>query len=273
MNVLLAVDVSNVYKASDSKLRHLKRSDGYSTGGLYGTLRSIHALIKRFPLGTQVVMAFDGKNGAQRRVDMDPAYKADRDRSTPFWYRDHRQDLMDVALYSGWHVVDMEGYEADDCIAAVVRAWVRDPDNNAVIMSADHDFKQLLVDHNVCIRRKADDVGHTGKDFYEEHGFGPERYWEYLALVGDASDNIQGIYTPNQAKIILASNLTWKDILEKHDEQENAVLSRNAEMVRFHDVQPVLSQEPMRTDAKLREWYARFEMNSMIKALNEGKHV
>jgi 5'-3' exonuclease len=91
------------------------------------------------------------------------------------------------------------GCEADDVIAAVV-AKARKLDWRAAILSSDKDLRQLLVKGSVSniktVSLQAESVHSaeyvTAESFEAEHGIRPDQLADYLALVGDTSDNVPG---------------------------------------------------------------------------------
>jgi 5'-3' exonuclease len=82
---------------------------------------------------------------------------------------------------------EMPWYEADDIIASLVRHKAKD--DMYTIVSSDKDLKQLVsstVTHYDAMKNKRT----SPQDFIDEYGFEPQYMGEYLALIGDASDNI-----------------------------------------------------------------------------------
>jgi 5'-3' exonuclease len=128
-------------------------------------------------------------SGRSFRADIDPAYKAQRE-AQPAAYH-HQVALAKERLEAdGYPVWAVKGFEADDLIAtATARALAMD--GSVLIVSADKDLLQL-VGPKVRALSPA-----TNKDYDEaavvaKFGVQPSQMRDYLALVGDASDNIVG---------------------------------------------------------------------------------
>ncbi len=90
---------------------------------------------------------------------------------------------------------EVSGYEADDLINAGVleiqRLWAAHERNSCCVDSTDRDFFQLLSRENVLLYRP-DPYSRTC--FASDYGFPPDKWPEYRALVGDASDNLSGLH-------------------------------------------------------------------------------
>lgn len=83
-------------------------------------------------------------------------------------------------------------YEADDIIATLVRKYKENKELNIDIYSSDKDLKQLL-DSNVFAVDPMKNVTTNTESFFQEYHFQPENILDYLALVGDSSDNIKWV--------------------------------------------------------------------------------
>lgn len=84
------------------------------------------------------------------------------------------------------------GYEADDIIATRAAKAYSNPHIYTTIMSSDKDLKQLINDR-IDVRDPMKNKTTNQSDFQREYGFAPERMRDYLALIGDSSDNIPGV--------------------------------------------------------------------------------
>ena len=84
------------------------------------------------------------------------------------------------------------GYEADDIIATRAYKAYANPNMYTTVMSSDKDLKQLINDR-VDVRDPMKNKKTNLSDFQREFGFAPAHMRDYLALIGDASDNIPGI--------------------------------------------------------------------------------
>jgi len=81
-------------------------------------------------------------------------------------------------------------YEADDIIYTLAKKYGQDTDIQIDIYSSDKDLKQLLAENVFCIDAMRG-ITTTVPLFIKEYGFEPKYILEYLALIGDAADNIK----------------------------------------------------------------------------------
>jgi DNA polymerase-1 len=124
------------------------------------------------------------------RTDLYPDYKAHRPPAPedltvqmPYFPR--------IASGLGWPVISVPGVEADDVIATLTTA-ARARGWEVVIYSADKDLMQLVGDHVTMIDALRQQT-YTREEVIKKMGVPPEQIADYLALVGDASDNIPGL--------------------------------------------------------------------------------
>jgi 5'-3' exonuclease len=117
-------------------------------------------------------------------------------------YKAHREEKPVVAIavldraretlaLDGFAMLGAEGYEADDVIAGIV-GWALAEEHEVVIATADKDLGQLVGDGVTWLRT---DNGATldAAGVRERYGVEPEQLGDWLALVGDASDNVPGV--------------------------------------------------------------------------------
>lgn len=109
-------------------------------------------------------------------------------------------------------VLQKESYEADDLIGSIVR-HIKDADKNgidwkefqAVIISSDKDLCQFVEDGKIHIYDAMKQKFMRRADVIEKFAIPPEQVVDYLAIVGDTSDNIPGImgFGPKKAEDLL----------------------------------------------------------------------
>ena len=181
--------------------------DGDHVGGVTGTLKSIGYAIRQTQ-PTRVIVVFDGKGGSQQRKKRFSGYKAGRDKNK---LRVNRQyaDLMNDEderesmkrqfvwlneMLHGLPITNMiyDGVEADDIMAYITTNLLKE-NEQAVVMSTDKDFLQLVNDTTIV-------WSPTKKKMYnkslvkEEFGIESKNLLLYRVLDGDKSDNIPGVY-------------------------------------------------------------------------------
>ena len=126
------------------------------------------------------------------RVAISPSYKANRP-PMPDALKFQMPLIKDLVSAFGWPDVVSEGWEADDLIGCAVKLH---PGRKRLIVSADKDLSQLVCDG---VEMLVPDQANKGfsvrgeKETLEKFGVPPCRIVDYLALIGDASDNIPGI--------------------------------------------------------------------------------
>ena len=173
----------------------LTRADGFPTGALHGWVKSLWKLMDLEQPGATLVF-FDLGESADR-VALHAAYKAQR-KPMPDALRQQIDPIKGLTRVMGLAGIERFGVESDDLLAAeaVRRAAAGD---EVVIVSSDKDFAQV-VDDRIKIMlpppsanpklgwRRLDAAG-----VVEKFGVPPAQIADYLALVGDTSDNIPGI--------------------------------------------------------------------------------
>jgi len=168
----------------------LSTSEGMPTGALYVFSRMLMRLEEDFA-PRRMAVVFDDKSGVKTfRAQLYPEYKATR-KEPPEELVVQMDYFAKVVHGLGWPVLAVPGVEADDVIATLVEQ-ARARDWEVVIFSADKDIMQLVGDHVSMIdalRQKT----YTRDEVIKKMGVPPEKIPDFLALVGDTSDNIPGL--------------------------------------------------------------------------------
>ena len=178
-----------VFRAWHSMPDEFHDADGWPTNAVHGFARFLLELLER-ERPRHIAIAFDEALDSCFRNAIYPAYKANRDPAPPEL---RRQFAWCKALCKAVGLVTLAhtDYEADDLIGTAVHAGRRDG-FRSIIVSADKDLSQLLqaddeqYDFAKAVRWKADGVK-------ARHGVHAHQIADYLALTGDAVDNIPGI--------------------------------------------------------------------------------
>ena len=217
MPTLYLVDASMyVFRAWHSMPDEFHDADGWPTNAVHGFARFLLELLER-ERPRHIAIAFDEALDSCFRNAIYPAYKANRDPAPPEL---RRQFAWCKALCKAVGLVTLAhtDYEADDLIATAVHAGRRDG-FRSVIVSADKDLSQLLqaddeqYDFAKAVRWKADGVK-------ARHGVHAHQIADYLALTGDAVDNIPGIsgIGAKSAAVLLAHFESLDALLARIDE-------------------------------------------------------
>jgi DNA polymerase-1 len=170
----------------------LATTSGQITNAVYGfTSMLIKLLAEEKP--DLIAVAFD-KGRPTVRLEQYADYKAGRVEA-PDEFRQQLGLIREVLETLRIPIVEVEGHEADDAIATLAcRAAVEGME--AVIVTADRDFFQLVRPGiQVMFNRRgiSDIVTYDQKAVTDRFGLPPEKYLDYVALKGDASDNIPGV--------------------------------------------------------------------------------
>jgi DNA polymerase-1 len=144
-------------------------------------------------------------------------YKATRDRM-PDDLRSQEPLLYELFAALGIPTVALGGFEADDIIGTFVTELGKNPDNSVYIVSGDKDLYQF-VGENVAVYDTMKRLIARRKEAIEKFGVPPERVVDYLAIVGDSSDNIPGIpgFGPKKAEALITEFGSLESIYENLD--------------------------------------------------------
>ena len=200
---VLIVDALNTFMRSYAAIPTLD-DDGNHIGGMAGFMKSLGFAIRSFK-PTRVVLVFDGKGGSQRRRKIYKEYKANRkpptrlNRSYDMTTDEQERENMKWQLVSLIEMVEclpvsilaLDNIEADDTIAYMSELVTKNG-GTSIIYSTDKDFLQM-VNENVKVynpvKKKTFDVD----IILETYGVHPDNFVFFRSLLGDKSDNIDGI--------------------------------------------------------------------------------
>ena len=136
-----------------------------------------------------MAVVFDAP-GKSFREDLYAEYKANRP-PMPDELRAQVQPLLDAIEAMGIPLLRIEGVEADDVIGTLARQATASG-TATVISTGDKDFAQL-VDGHITLVNTMDNTKLDRASIEQKFGVSPEQIIDYLALVGDTSDNIPGV--------------------------------------------------------------------------------
>ncbi|HET7756479.1 MAG TPA: 5'-3' exonuclease H3TH domain-containing protein, partial [Steroidobacteraceae bacterium] len=280
---LVLVDGSSyVYRAFHA-LPPLTNSRGEPTGALLGVLNMLVKFIKDFH-PTHIAVVFDAP-GRTFRDELFTAYKAHRP-AMPDDLRVQIAPLLEIIRAQGLPLLRVEGVEADDVIGTLARRAAA-AGQKVLISTGDKDMAQLVGDSitliNTMTNAVLDREGVKLKfDVY------PEQIVDYLALVGDSSDNIPGIdkVGPKTGAKLLQQYGGLEQLIEHVAEVPGRVgenlragldtleLSRRLATIRTDLELPlsVAQLTPGAPDtARLRELYRHFELRGLLRQLEGGE--
>ncbi len=188
-----------IYRAFFAMInRPLRTSRGENTSAAWGVANFLHRLLEeRRP--EYVAWVHDA--GTSFRTDTYPEYKATREKLDEELQEDFDRSVARIEeILRGFRValIAVDGYEADDVIGTLAKL-ASQSGLEAVIVSGDKDFYQLVSENVVLLNpgrggpSPVDEALVDSTNAAERFGVPPEKVIDYLALVGDSSDNIPGV--------------------------------------------------------------------------------
>ena len=178
-----------VFRAWFSMPDQFMDAAGRPTNAVYGFARFLCELLEETS-ARQAAVAFDESLTTSFRNEIYPAYKANREPAPDDLQRQFGW-CKDLARHLGLPVYADARYEADDLIASLAR-HCRDAKTTVCVVSGDKDLAQLVGQGDwwwdFARRQRLDQRGVQAR-----FGVKPEQIADFLALTGDAVDNIPGI--------------------------------------------------------------------------------
>ena len=185
---VILVDGSNYLFRAFHALPPLSTADGHPTGAVRGVVAMLRKLAADYP-SSPIAVVFDPK-GKTFRDELYPEYKANRP-SMPDDLRVQIEPLHEIIRAMGLPLLIVPGAEADDVIGTLARQ-AAETGRTTIISTSDKDMAQLVGPHvtllDTMVGKATDRDGVT-----EKYGVPPELIIDYLALMGDTSDNIPGV--------------------------------------------------------------------------------
>lgn len=185
---LVLIDGSSYFYRAFHALPPLTNSRGEPTGAIYGVASMVKRLINDHP-AHHVAVIFDAP-GKTFRDTLYPAYKAHRP-STPPELKQQFAPLCALLTAMGLPLVIIEGVEADDVIGTLAHAATA-ASIPVIISTSDKDMAQLVNDHVTLINTMSNQRLNC-QGVMDKFGVKPTQIIDYLALLGDTSDNIPGV--------------------------------------------------------------------------------
>jgi len=185
---LVLVDGSSYLYRAFHAMPNLANSRGESTGAVYGIVNMLRRLMREYDT-PYLAVVFDAP-GKTFRDRLYSAYKANRP-PMPDELRSQIDKVHAVIRALGLPLLSVPDVEADDVIGTLARAATA-YGMETLIVSGDKDLAQL-VDTKVRMCDSMKDVVYDVEGVEAKFGVPPERIVDFLALVGDTSDNIPGV--------------------------------------------------------------------------------
>lgn len=282
--LLILIDGSSYLYRAFHALPPLTNSHGEPTGAIYGVLNMIRKLLQDYQ-PTYVAVIFDPK-GKTHRDQIYPYYKANRP-PAPDELQAQIKPLHDIIGAMGLPLIMIEGEEADDVIGTLTKR-AQAQHIKVLISTGDKDMAQL-VNPQVSLINTMSNTYLDEAGVEQKFGVKPNQIIDYLALIGDTSDNIPGVpkVGPKTAAKWLLEYGDLDQIIQQHEKISGKVgenlkqslpqlpLAKQLVTIRSELDLPFtmtdLKPQPKQRE-QLIEWFRRLEFRSWLdELLHEGK--
>jgi len=280
MKKIVLVDGSSYLFRAYHALPNLTNSQGEPTGAIIGVINMLKKLPAMYDT-EYVAVVFDPK-GKNFRHEMYPEYKANR-KAMDDELRVQIQPLHQIIESMGVPLIIKDGVEADDVIGTLARD-LEQQGYDVIISTGDKDMAQLVTD-NVVLYDSMKNVTTDIAGVLEKYQIRPDQIIDYLALMGDSSDNIPGIpkVGPKTAIKWLQEYQDIEGIIANQDKITGKVgenLRNNIELLKLSyklatikcDVELNLSIEDLKCKNANKEYlyevFTRYEFKSLLKDLS-----
>ncbi|SFC42123.1 DNA polymerase I [Marinospirillum celere] len=285
---LLLVDASSYLYRAYHALPPLMTSSGQPTGAIKGVLNMIQSLRKSYP-DSPIGIVFDAK-GPTFRDELFAEYKSHRP-PMPDDLRQQIEPLHACVRALGLPLLAVEGVEADDVIGTLARK-AAGQNQPVIISTGDKDMAQLVCPQVTLVNTMTGSTLDV-EGVKEKFGIGPELIIDFLALMGDKSDNIPGVpgIGEKTAQALLQGIGGLDELYARLDEipalgfrgskttpkkleenKEQAYLSYQLATIKTDcDLELSYNQlTPTQPDKQqLRQLYSELEFNGLLKTLGE----
>jgi DNA polymerase-1 len=278
---LILIDGSSYLYRAFHALPNLTNSKGEPTGALHGVLNMINKLVRE-EQASHIGVVFDAP-GKTFRDELFADYKATRP-PMPDELRLQVDPILAAVKAMGLPLLQIAGVEADDVIGTLCKR-AADAGLNVLVSTGDKDMKQLVNDRVMLVNTMSDSVFDRAA-VKEKFDVFPEQIIDYLALVGDTSDNIPGV-----PKVGAKTAAKWLNLYGSADgivEHADEIAGKVGESLRENIGQLRLSQQlatikldvdlpftieqlqPAAAEIKdLKTLYARFELRTLLRQLDD----
>ena len=280
---IILVDGSSYLFRAYHALPELKTSGGLNTGAVRGVISMVRKLQLDYS-NSPIIMIFDAK-GPTFRHQIFPDYKANRP-PMPEELVEQIAPIHRIIQAMGLPLLVVPGVEADDVIGTLAKE-ATEAKLPVVISTGDKDMAQLVNEH-VTLVNTMTDIALDRAGVIEKFGVPPEGIVDYLALIGDTSDNIPGV--PKVGPKTAAKWLNEYQDMDQLLEHAESIGGKVGENLRNHAGQIPLSRElatikqdvvldirlmdvglAIGDDEELRNLYEQFEFKTWLADLSSEK--
>ena len=276
-----------IYRAFFAMIsRPLTTSKGENTSAAFGLTRFLLKLQDDYaPDYLGVVM----DAGTSARTEMYEEYKATREKM-PDELRASLPRIRELVKAFRIPILELEDHEADDVIGTLARL-AGDSDVDTVIVSGDKDFYQLISDRVALLNPGRGGQANVDEEWVdptnaaERLGVPPERVCDYLALIGDSSDNVPGArgIGPKTAVKLIEKYGPVESILEKAEEvsgkrAREALLEYRDQVLLSKKLVTIMKDLPVELDLaalkvgapdndRLKELFVELEFHGLVREI------
>jgi DNA polymerase-1 len=272
---IILIDGSSYLYRAFHAMPPLTTKTGLPTGAIKGVISMLRNIEKEFA-ESKTIVVFDAK-GKNFRHKLLESYKANRP-PMPEDLRPQLEPLKKICNVMGMPVIEMQGFEADDLIATLALQAVKSFPK-VTISSLDKDLMQLVRDPQIRVMNTMTNETFDEAGVKKKFGVNASQIVEYLALIGDSSDNIPGVpkVGPKTAAKWLNEHETIQNLLKEAHSIKGVVgenlrssidlLPMNIDLVALKsdiDLEPSLDKllAVEKDEEKLNELFVELEFNA-----------
>ena len=281
---LLLVDASSYLYRAFHAMPEFRSPSGEPTGAIMGVVNMLRKLAADYP-SDYIAAVFDPK-GKTFRDEIYPEYKATR-QAMPEDLAAQIAPLFETIRALGWPLVVVDGVEADDVIGTLARHAERVHGWDTLISTGDKDLTQLVSERITWMNTMSNEVLDP-KGVEAKFGVPPERIVDYLALMGDAVDNVPGVdkVGPKTAAKLVQQYGSLEGVMSHADEVKGVVgenmkkaldwlptgrvlVTVKTDVPLPFEIETLVQAAPDK--AALAALYERFGFRSLREALDKGE--
>ena len=283
MKKLFIIDAVNYLFRAYYAIGPMTNDQGESTSALYGFIRSLQKLMRDYT-PEKMIVVFDGPDNKKERQKVYAEYKMHR-KDTPEDLFPQFEWAYDYCRFAGIPVICVEGVEADDTMASIALWGAKEKHYEVYLCTSDKDLCQVVGNGIYVLNVHKNNLLIDPEKVLEIYGVRPDQMLDFLAMMGDTSDNIPGLpgFGPKTAALLLQSLGTLDNILLSIDEvpgkkkqeiltkhKDKAILSRKLAKLNTDIAFPKreeLFQVQKPNTKKLKDLYHRMKFTTLLKEL------
>jgi DNA polymerase-1 len=263
-NTLFLVDVSSFIFRAFFAIRSLSSRSGEPTNAVYGVAAMLGRLIEEAN-PKYLTIVYDSKEPSFRK-EVYPEYKANRS-ETPDDLIPQFDRIEDLIAKMKLHSIRKSSVEADDLIGTLTHRWTEEnPKHEVMVVTGDKDLMQLVT-KRVKVWDTMKGVVYGPAEVEEKFGVRADQIRDYLALVGDSSDNIPGVPSigPKGAVDLLKEFDTLDGVVKAA--KAGKIKGKKGETIAANEKDAYLSQE-LATLFNVKE--AKVDLKAMLVPFEDG---